>query len=305
MDLIKRLKPTHLRLIHEIARRQKLQLAAEALAMSQPAASRMLADIEAEAGAALFIRHPRWMEPTPVGEAFLRHIRVILWEIETLQTEVENISGGQAGEIRVGAVTGPAMGFLMPALRRIKADSPDIEATIEVGPSAQLVRGLREGRFDFIIARLPPDQDSSDFHVYPARAENVALLVRDSHPLAGETGLPLEAVTGYEWVMQERGSPIRQAVEARFLQAGVAAPANVSNSSSLLVVLSLIAFSDVISPQSREVAEILTGPSLGARLVALDLAETITVSPYFILANRGHQLPRATERVLEEVLRRL
>ncbi|WP_010141840.1 LysR family transcriptional regulator [Oceanicola sp. S124] len=305
MDLTKRLKPVHFRLVDEIARRQKLHLAAEALAMSQPAASRMLADVETELGAPLFIRHARWMEPTPLGQTFLRHVRVILLELATLQAEVGNIAEGQAGEIRVGAVTGPAMGFLMPALLKVKAESPGIEATIEVGPSVQLVRGLREGRFDFVIARLLPDQDSHEFHVYPARSENVALMVRDSHPLAGRENLPLQAVAGFEWVMQERGSPIRQAVEAAYLQSGSPVPGNVSNSSSLLVVLSLLAHSDVIAPQSEEVAEILTGESLGARLVVLDLAERITVSPYFILANRGQQLPRATERVLEEVLRRL
>jgi DNA-binding transcriptional LysR family regulator len=68
MDLIRRLKPTHLRLISEIARHQKLQLAAESMGVSQPAASRMLADIEAEAGAPLFVRHPRWMEPPYPGD---------------------------------------------------------------------------------------------------------------------------------------------------------------------------------------------------------------------------------------------
>lgn len=305
MDLTKRLKPVHLRLIDEIARRQKLQLAAEALAMSQPAASRMLADVEAETGVPLFTRHPRGMEPTQAGEAFLRHVRVILWELETLQAEVGSIAAGEAGEVRVGAVTGPAMGFLIPALRQVKAESPAIEPTIEVSPSVQLVRGLREGRFDFVIARLPPDQESADFHVYPARSENVSLLVRDSHPLASARHVTLEQTLGYEWVMQERGSPIRQAVEAVFLQTGTPVPRNVSNSSSMLVVLSMLAHEDVISPQSEEVSEILTGQALGARLVALDLAEKITVSPYFILSNRGQQLPRAAERLLQEVLRRL
>jgi DNA-binding transcriptional LysR family regulator len=305
MDLIRRLKPTHLRLISEIARHQKLQLAAESMGVSQPAASRMLADIEAEAGAPLFVRHPRWMEPTPVGAAFLRHIRVILSELESLQTEVENLNVGQSGEIRVGAVTGPAMGFLMPAIRAVKEESPDIEATIEVGPSVQLVRGLKEGRFDFIIARLPPEYDVTDFHIYPARSENISMLVRDSHPLAGRRNLPLEELSQYEWVVQERGSPLRQAVEAAFMQIARPVPRNVNNSSSLLVVLALLAESDVISPQSEEVAEILTGPGLGARLCALDLDQTITVSPYFIIANRAHQLPRAVDRVLKEVLRRL
>ncbi|NIZ08175.1 LysR family transcriptional regulator [Pseudooceanicola sp. HF7] len=305
MDLIRRLKPTHLRLIAEIAQRQKLQLAAEALAMSQPAASRMLAEIESEAGAPLFIRHPRWMEPTPIGLVFLRHIRVILTELDSLQTEVENLNIGQSGEVRVGAVTGPAMGYLMPAIRKIKEEAPDIEATIEVGPSSQLVRGLKEGRFDFIIARLPTDEDHGEFRVYPARSEGVKLMVRSGHPLAGRRDLSLEELARYEWVVQERGSPIRRAVEAAFLETGKAVPRNVNNSSSLLVVLALLSRSDVISPQSEEVAEILTHESLGAKLSVLDLNRDIRVSPYFVLANRGQQLPRISERVLQEVLRRL
>lgn len=305
MDLARRLKPTHLRLIHEIARLQKLQLAAEALAISQPAASRMLAEIEAGAGAPLFIRHPRWMEPTPVGQAFLRHIRVILSELDDLSTEVENLNVGRAGEIRVGAVTGPAVGILMPAIRRVKEESPDMEATIEVAPSVVLVRGLKEGRFDFVIARLPPDYDSADFDVHPARGEEVRMLVRDSHPLAGRRDLPLEALTPYEWVVQERGSPIRQAVETAFLQSATPVPRNVNNSSSLLIVMSLLARSDVISPQSEEVAEVLTSDGLGARLSVLDLQPKITVSPYYVLASRGRELPRASDRVFREVLRRV
>ena len=64
MDLSRRLKPNHLKLIDEIAKKQKLQLAAEALSISQPAASRMLADIETNMGTPLFVRHPRWMELT-------------------------------------------------------------------------------------------------------------------------------------------------------------------------------------------------------------------------------------------------
>ncbi|MBT9382866.1 LysR family transcriptional regulator [Pseudooceanicola sp. CBS1P-1] len=305
MDLFRRLKPTHLRLVAEIARRQKLQLAAEALAMSQPAASRMLADIEQETGAPLFIRHPRWMEPTPLGEAFLRHVRVILWEMESLQSEVESLNSGQMGEVRVGAVTGPAMGFLMPALQYVKEQSPRIEATIEVSPSVQLVRGLQEGRFDFIVARLPPEHDRRDLHLYPARSEDVSLLVRDSHPLAGRAEVPLEALRHYPWVVQERGSPIRRAVEDGFVAEGVEVPRNIYNSSSLLVVLALLASAEVIAPQSSEVAEILTGPELGARLVTLNVASRFTVSPYFVITNRGKQLPRAAQTVLEEVLRRI
>ena len=115
VDLTRRLKPTHLRLILEIARLRKLQLAAQHVGMTQPAASRILSEIEAQVGAALFIRHRRWMEPTAIGAAFLRHARVVLNELASLETEVRNLNAGLAGSVRVGSVTGPAVGVLVPA----------------------------------------------------------------------------------------------------------------------------------------------------------------------------------------------
>lgn len=303
MDLTRRLKPSHLRLIVEIAKTGKLQRAAEAMAMSQPAASRILSDIETQIDSALFIRHPRFMEPTAVGEAFVRRARVILNELSSLETEVRDLNKGHAGSVRVGSVTGPGVGVLVPAIHAVKDSSPEIAVSVEIGPSTQLIRGLTEDHFDFILARLPPEYDSGDFRVFPARTETVSLIVRRDHPLAGQRAT-LADLALYEWVMQERGSPIRQAVEAEFLNAGLPVPRQVTNSSSLLIMLALLSRSDIIAPLSEEVAGVLTD-GIGADLVTLDLDRDILVEPYFIIADRAQQLSRAAERVLEEILMRL
>ena len=68
MSFARRLKSIHLRLVLQVALTGKLQAAAEEIALSQPAASRMLAEIEKLVGAALFTRHAKGMVPTPIGE---------------------------------------------------------------------------------------------------------------------------------------------------------------------------------------------------------------------------------------------
>lgn len=309
MDLSARLKPRQLRLLLKIAETRQLQVAAAAMALSQPAASRLLAQVEAQIGAALFHRHPKGMEPTQVGAAVLRHARVILSEMDSLAAEVENLRSGAAGEVRVGSVTGPTVGALVPAIRAVKAESPGLAASIEVGPSAQLIRGLEEGRFDFVMARLPPGQDSRLFRIHPARAEIVSFLVRAGHPMLGAPR-GLAELRGYEWVIQERGTPVRQAVEGAFHAAGLEVPGDIINSSSLLVVLSVLEGTDAIAPQSQEVAELLlrgaaSGAASEAGYAAIELEESISVTPYFIIQRREQQMPRAAERVLEEVFRRL
>lgn len=305
MHLASRLKPNQLNLLVRVADTGKLQLAAQAVGMSQPAASRILSDIETHVGAALFERHPKGMIATPVGDAFVRHARVILGELRNLQAEVEGLNLGSAGEVRIGSVTGPAVSCLVPAIQAVKARSPGIRVTIEIGPSAQLIQGLEAERLDFVISRLPPHCNSRDFRLTPARNEVVSLLVRRDHPMSRARNVTLSDLTGYEWVIQESGNPIREAVETAFHTAGVETPENITNSSSLLVVLAMLAGSDVIAPQSMEVSNLLIGPGIRSELDLIVLDERITVSPYYIVQNRSQELTPAAERIRHEVLSRL
>lgn len=305
MTLARKLKPPYLRLVLKIAETGQLQIAAASQGISQPAASRILTEIETEAGTPLFHRHAKGMEPTPAGATFVKHGRAILTELDNLDAEMANMKSGLVGEVRVGSVTGPAVRCLVPAIRQIKESTPGIEPTIDVAPSVELVRGLEEGRFDFILARLPPEYDSRAFRLTPARGEVVSLLVSRSHPLAGRPSVSLGELAGYEWVIQERGSPIRSAVEQAFHAAGIQVPGNITNTSSLLVMLAILESSQAIATLSEEVAGLLTRGTLGFRLEALKLVESVTVPPYFIIQNRSQQLSRAAERVLERVVKAL
>ena len=300
--LVARLKPAHLRLIRAIHDTGKLQLAAETAAISQPAASRLLAEIEAGAGGPLFERLPRGMAPTPLGEAFVRHARVILAEMDALAAEVTNLNAGAAGEVRVGAVTGPAVAALVPALAALRAEAPDIRPTIEVAPSVDLIRGLEEGRFDFVLARIGTEAETRAFQAYPGRTEVVSLMVAADHPLVGRR-VSLADTLPFEFVIQEPGSPIRLAVEQAFLSRGLATPHRITNSSSLLIALSIVAGTTAIAPQTREAAQMLIGGNGG--LVMLDLAEEVVVPPFLVLHTRDRQLTQTAARLLDEVLRRL
>ncbi|PWR02096.1 transcriptional regulator [Meridianimarinicoccus roseus] len=301
-SLSNRLKPSHLRLIRAINDWGKLQLAADAVGMSQPAASRMLSDIEADAGGALFDRLPRGMVPTAVGAAFVRRARIILAEVEALDSEIEQLRTGLSGAVRVGAVTGPAVGALVPALTQMRQKAPEIRPTVEVAPSVTLIRGLEEGRFDFVLARLGANNDTRSFHAYPGRTEEVSLVVRSTHPLADRV-VSLSGTLPFEFVIQEPGSPIRTALEKSFLEHRLPTPSKVTNSSSLLIALSYIAVTDAIAPQTREVAQLLTRTN--SALSVIETEEDITVSSFLVLHHRHHPLSPLAKNLLHEVLQRM
>ena len=302
---LKQLKPAHLQLILRIAETGQLQTAAHAVAMSQPAASRVLADIERSFATRLFERTPKGMEITRAGETFVRHSRVLLSEMESVEKEIRDLSSGVAGEVRVGTVTAPAVAIVCPVLQEMRKSAPHLSVTVEVGPSRQLVQGLYSGRLDLILARLTSDLNTHELLVHPARSEVIRLIVGEGHPLANERNVPLASLVDYDWVIQEPGSPVRDAVEEAFHLHGTPTPTRVVNSSSLLVAQALLASSDIISPQTKEVTNLLLGEAFGARLRTIDLREAIAVPPYFVIRNRNREFAPAAQDFYERVLKSL
>ena len=120
MSIARRLKTAHFRLILRIAETGTLQSAAVEIAMSQPSASRMLAEIETLVGAPLFTRHAKGMMLTTIGETILRHARQILQGFDRLETDVQQVANGRAGFVRIGTVTGPAVGMVVPVVRTVR-----------------------------------------------------------------------------------------------------------------------------------------------------------------------------------------
>lgn len=305
MRFAHRLKNIHLRLIMQVSNTGKLQVAAKEVALSQPAASRMLSEIEQLVGAELFTRHARGMIPTPIGEAVIHHARQILQGFDNLDLNLQQIATGRAGAVRIGTVTGPAVGLIVPVVRAMREHAPEIEFTIEVGPSTALMRGLDEGNFDFIVGRPAPDFKSQMYRIYPARNEVVSLLVFKDHPMANRKSIHLRDLREYEWIIQDHGTPIRTAVETAFHAHQVTMPTQITNTSSLLVALALLEYSTAIAPQSHEVVDLLADSALEMNVVRLDVVEEVLVSPFFVITRADLDLSPAAEQAIQETYRKM
>lgn len=297
-----RLKPSQLRLVSALAKTGKLQDAAEQLGIAQPAASRALAEIEALAGTPLFMRHPKGMTITQQGQTVAQKALVILREMRDLEENLSNIKAGTAGKIRVGAVTGPVIKYLVPAINTLKSTAPDLDVTVEVAPSRQLLRELLSGRLDFVLARILSEFDDRNFEVTPVGVEKVTLLVRQTHPLAAATNLDLKDVAHLEWVLQDKDSPIREAVVGAFHTENQTAPANVVNSSSLLFALGYLAETDAVAAVSSEVAQLLVQDPIAAKFACLKLRKDIDVPPYFLVRLASHAESPASRSLIQLIL---
>ena len=165
--------------------------------------------------------------------------------------------------------------------------------------SRPLVHELLALRLDFVLARLPAEANATDFEAVRASEERVDIIAAEGHPLAGRSGIGLADLVAYEWVMQSAGAPIRLAIEEALLASGAQPPARVTNTSSLLVTIAMLATSQAVAPVSREVAGLVAG--VGSGFVMLSLRERLVVAPYALLALRGRRLSPVAQRCREMV----
>lgn len=301
MPLKKPLSAVQLRLIHAISQMGKLDHAAHVARLSQPAASRMLATIEDQVGMKLFDRHPKGMRTTPVGEHLAIKAEAILRNLDDFDLAVSALEQGESGHLNVGSVTGPAIDVLIPAIQAVKLKSPKLEVSVEVGPSRFLLDELLAGRLEFVIARLLPEYDPHQFRIDPGRAEEVRFLTSSRNPLSERSNLTLADLLDQEWVIQQRGNPIREAVADAFRLSGLSEPENVVNSPSTLFLISYLTSERAVGATTKEVAQLLTQDPIGADFRVLDLKQEIQVPPYYVITLRGRSLSPAALTMVANV----
>src|SRR4051812_31317405 len=146
-----RLKTRQLLLLVALDEEGNIHRAAEVLKMTQPAASKLLKDIEEVLGVALFDRLPRGMRPTASGEAMIRHARSALASLNQSHDEVQALKAGRYGQVSVGAITTPGIMLLPQAISRVKHAHPTLRVSLQVETSDVLMQRLTEGKLDFIV----------------------------------------------------------------------------------------------------------------------------------------------------------
>lgn len=299
------LKFTHLRLLAALVEHEQISAAAAQLAMSQPAASRLLAEMETIAATKLYARHPRGVTLTPAGLKLAQWARRILHDVDAAEREIEEIDEGRRGSVSIGSVTGPALDLVLPVLKQIRVTHPGIIANVDVDTSDRLVDLLLAGSLDFYIGRVPRDADHSKFAARAVGPEPVSLIVRPDHPLTRATDLTLVDCVEFDWILQAPGGLLRHTVETYLLEKRVPLPARVLSTSSTLMTLALISQSNAIAPIARAVGSFFGGAEgMDGRIAVLPVAQDLSVSPYSILTLGGRKLSPASQVVYDQIERK-
>lgn len=297
------LKMTHLRMLVMVEEHGQVSAAAAALNMTQPAASRVLSEMEAIVKSPLCQRASRGVVLTKFGEALARRAKKILLELREASRELAQMKSGSGGSVYIGAVTAPAISMVVPALRKAMDIYPGIEISVQVETSNILARELLAARHDFVIGRIPDDLDPALFNAHEIGIERACLLVGKNHPLLNAPPARLEDICDYDWVFQPPGTLLRRTIEDAFLAQGVSLPRNIINTPSTVLTLAIVSTTHAIAPLALEMAEFLSGqhsPMGDIRILPTEFE--LSVKPFSLLTVKDRVLPPSAQLLYDLVL---
>ena len=148
-----------LRYFRAVAATGSFTRAAEQQHVAQPALSQQIIKLEAELGAKLFDRFPRFVRLTRFGEAFLPKAGSILDQIGDARREIQEMAGdelgSEVGDVSIGAIPTIAPYLLPPVSSRFAHKHPGIKVSVVEEITSVLLDRLRDGSLDMALAALP------------------------------------------------------------------------------------------------------------------------------------------------------
>ena len=213
-----RIKYRHLQCFLEVTRQGSVGRAADVLALTQPAVSKKLKELEEMLGVRLLERNKKGVELTQFGEVFLKYAGA---SVAALREGTDSIAQAQQKgktTLSVGVLPTVATSILPNAVQRFRESGIDATLNLVSGPNSLLESQLRVGELDLVVGRLAEPEQMSGLSFQHLYSERVTFVVRPGHPLLSKPMLDVKDVSQYTVIYPPKASLIAPAVE-RFLLA--------------------------------------------------------------------------------------
>lgn len=292
------LKLRHLQLVVALDQFRHLGRTAEFLSVSQPAVSKMLAEVESMLGLVLFDRSSRGSMPTAAGAAIVRFARSVLAEYERTRDEIAAEESGAAGRTRVGAMVVALPVLLARAVQQLKDHSAAATVLVEEGDLTHLLPKLRLGELDLFVGRLEPGYAAPDLVTEPLYNEPMAVVVRPDHPLARKRrgGVPgWSDLAALPCVLPPPWASLRVKIEQLFFRDGLQPPADIVETASFLALATFVRERGAVGFMARSVARHFEAAGT-VRVLALPVP--IELPPVGLITLRGRRLTPVSEQMM-------
>lgn len=289
------LKLKHLQLLVALDQLRHLGKTAEFLAVTQPAVSKTLAEIERLFELTLFTRSTRGTEPTAYGDSVVRFAKSVLSEFERTKEDLQATATGASGKTNVGAMVVALPTLLSPAIQQLKRSSEKTRILVEEGDLTRLLPRLRRGELDLLVGRLEPGYAAPDLHTEALYNDPMCLVVHKHHPLAKKRKVTWATLTQWPWVVPPPWASSRTKLVQIFHQHGLNPPENLVETASFLAILNAVTEQEAIGFVAREVGMHFQQKGL---FNILPIALEMDLPPVGLIMLRGQEHSHATQALM-------
>jgi len=243
--LSNRLKMRHLALLLQIRRHGSLTRAAEHMAISQPALTNTLNDLEGMFGAPLFERSARGMAPTQLGRVVLDHAQAMVQDLDHLVRDMDAVAGGHTAHLHIGVTPFVPSRVLPAALQQAARDGRRLTVTVHGGPGDLLLSQLQDRTLDIVVglASPTPSQEGLNFFALYSQPPRLIANRRLAARLTRQR-LDWRRLAGLDWIMSPSASYLREQVAGLFVEAGLPVPRPVMESDAARLIGEMLAASE-------------------------------------------------------------
>lgn len=212
-----RLKLKQLRLLVAVGKSGNIQAGARELNVSQPAATKMIKDLELDFEVLLFDRTNRGVVPTVYGETLIRHGKLIFSQISNAAQELDDLAEGASGRVVVGTLLAASSNLLPMAISQVLKKRPNVTIKVVEGTNEVLMPSLRSGEIDLVVGRLPTHRHRKELTQVALFDENIRLVVGKNHPLTYQNNVVFADLKKYGWILPPIETSLRRQLDQYFI----------------------------------------------------------------------------------------
>jgi DNA-binding transcriptional LysR family regulator len=272
--------------------------AASMLAITQPAISYAIAEMERVLGVSLLDRTSSGVTPTMYGEALLKRATVVFNELRQGISEIESLADPTVGELRMGT-TAPMAAIASAVYNCLVPQYPRMKFELSIAPADRLLRQLRQRYIEVVISRLTDLRAPDDLVVQTLFHDELAVICSKQNKWAIRRGVSLADLLDEPWVFPHSNGFLIRVIKKAFHECGLDTPLPTITTTSTYALSVLVGNGQFLTMHPRAM---LTTPSCHPQLAAVDVRLPMTRQPIALITLKDRSLSPAALLFVQSVL---
>jgi len=198
-----------------VARQLSFTRAAEILNLTQPAVSMQIKQLEDSVELPLLERLGKKIFLTDAGKILLEFAKEMIRRLEETEEHIDQFKGLKSGKLRIAVAT-TANYFAPHLLATFIKIYPDISVSLHVTNRKGLIQHLEDNDIDLVIMGQPPEEMTEELNAKTFMQNPLVMIASPNHLLVKRKHIPLKELQDQIFLIRERGSGTRNAMERHF-----------------------------------------------------------------------------------------